>query len=201
MSTPTSDLNGVHQIPPPVRPSYLKTDALQTQNLPFSQVDQMQKIVDTIRSRDVKIAVIKNMTDPHWSEEDRAHATGIATELNKMLSGSKALVYEYAIRSVEGWLEYLRNTKVTYYIFVELPPFESYSRSPENDFFDPRSQRITEVVVVRRVGWRNATTPRGTRITAYTPVHYLEKFLHLEGSDREVAAMALCHFACKSSYY
>ena len=179
----------------PPRPTHLNTGGIQVQAAPpYSRKEQMKKIIDTIRSREVKIAVITNGIESRRQEEDRGLATSIATELNKMLSGSKALVYEYVIKSRDNWFDYLRSVNVTYYIFIELPPHREYqAATPESDFFNPRSSRITEVVVVRRNRW--ATTPGGSRISAYTPIHYLERFQHVEGSARDIAAMALCHFA------
>lgn len=191
--------NGTCELPTsgpaqPVRPTHLDTGGLQVQsNPPYSRLDQMTKVIETIRSRDVKIAVITNGIESQTLDKDKALATSIATEVNKMLSGSKALVYEYVIKNKDKWLEYMRSVHVNYYIFIEFPPLCPYQNTtPESEFFSPRSQRITEVVVVRRKRW--ATTPGGTRVTAYTPVHYLEKFQHLEGNADDIAAMALCHF-------
>ena len=204
MSTTTPNHNGFTELsmPQPIRPNQLNTGGIQQPETtpPYSRRDQMQKIVETVRSRDVKIAVISNGVGSRTLEEDKALATSIATELNRMLSGSKALVYEYVIKSKDKWFEYLRSVNVTYYIFIELPPHRDQyqNTTPESEFFNPRSQRITEVVVVRRNRW--ATTPGGTRISAYTPVHYLERFHHVEGNHRDIAAMALCHFAGEYSF-
>lgn len=182
----------------PARPTSLDTGGTQLDTSPpCTREDQMRKIVDLIRSRNVKIAVVSNAVNSEFLEEDEARKTSIATELNTVLSGSKALVYEYVIRNKDNWLEYLKSVQVTYYIFIELPPYDPYQTLlPEMEFFHPRSQRIMEVVMVRKRRWAGATTPGGTRINAYTPVqHYLEKFQHLEGSAKDIAAKALCHFA------
>lgn len=165
---------------------------------PYSRSDQARKIIEIIRNRHVKIAVIINGMDSKDPTGDKALATSIATELNRMLSGSKALVYEYTIVN-KDWFDYLRSVQVTYYIFIDLPPYTPYHNStPESEFFNPRSQKITEAVVVRRRP--AATTPGGTpRTTAFTPVHYLEKFVHLEGNPSVVSEMALSHFG--GEYY
>lgn len=193
--------NGLSELPTPnstnqhTRPTHLNTAGAPHDSLPpYNRREQMRRIVETIRLRDVKIAVISNAIESRTKEEDRAMVTSIATELNRVLSGSKVLVYEYAIKD-KGWFQYLRSVNVTYYIFIGLPPHQDRYQAitPEKEFFNPRSQRITEVVVVNRNRW--ATTPGGTRVNAYTPVHYLERFQHLEGNERDIAAMALCHFA------
>ena len=193
-----SVLNGLHPSQQHVRPTQLNTGGVQVpdDSTPFSQEDQIRKTVDMVRSSVVKIAVISNGTDRHQSEQYKHQVTCIATELNKLLSGSKALVYEYEITN-HGWLNYLRSVKVDYFIFVGLPPYVGYTttKTAEEEFFNPKSIRITQVVVVRKEGWDKVSTPGGTRITAYTPVHYLTKFLHLDGSDYEIAVKALGHFS------
>ena len=181
----------------PIRPTFLDTSGETHTNSPaYTRHDQMEKVLQTIRSRNVKIAVISNGIglQGHHAHADKAMATSIATELNQMLSGSHALVYEYEIKERGVWFNYLRSVQVTYYIFVNLPPFDPYSmHTPEREFFNPHSQRIAEVVVIHKR--KPATTPGGTRTTAYTPVHYLERFQHLSGSPKDIASMALCHFA------
>ena len=180
------------------RPTHLNTSGMMEGSSvgsiqTYSELDQKEKILEIIRSRNAKIAVISNGNCRN-SEEDKLQATSIATELNKMLSGSKVLVYEYVIENATTWFEYLQSVEVTYYIFINLPLWKAYQNSsPESLFFSPRSQRITEVVVVGRMD--QPTTPGGSRLTAYTPVHYLERFQHLSGSPREIAMKSLCHFA------
>lgn len=182
------------------RPTHLNTSGITGGTLSFeskqqtySESDQREKILDIIRSRDAKIAVISNGNCRN-SEEDKLQATSIATELNKMLSGSKVLVYEYVIDDASSWFEYIQSVVVTYYIFINLPLWKPYQKaSPESQFFSSRSHRITEVVVVGRTD--PPTTPGGSRSTAYTPVHYLERFQHLSGSPKEIAIKSLCHFA------
>lgn len=153
---------------------------------PYSRMDQMRKIIETIRSRNVNIAVITNKVESLTPGGDDAFANAIVAELTKMLSGSKALVYEYVIKKSDTWFEYLRSIPVDNYVFIGLPPFRPYQYL-ESEFFKPGSQRITEVVVVRR--------ERDSR-SSHAPVHYLEKFLHLDGSAiaSDIVAMALCHF-------
>lgn len=152
---------------------------------------QMHKVIETMRSQSVKIAVVFNNIE----SQDRELCRTIIAELKRILSGSKALVFEYVIKD-EGWLQYLRSMNVTHYIFIGLPPHQDWHMYPartleeEKEFFNPHSKRIMEVVVVNRNRW--ATTPGGS---VYTPVHYLEQFQHLEGSSSDIAAMALCHFA------
>ena len=188
---------GVRDLPTPhVRPTHLDTSGgvhLEP-TPPYTKFDQMKKVVEIIRSRNVKIAVITNGLDSQNLAQDKYMRTNIATELNRMLSGSKALVYEYEIKSRGEWFEHLRSGQVTFYIFIDLPPYTPYQNStPESEYFNPRSQKITEAIVVRRR--LSATTPGGTpRTTAFTPQHYLEKFPHLEGSAQEIAEMALSHF-------
>lgn len=160
----------------------------------YTQQEQMDKVLDTVRDRDAKIAVISNAMDTQNYANYKACATSIATELNKELSGSKVLVYEYDIKNKESWFGHLRSGKTTHYIFVNLPPYDPYySKTSEEEFFSTRSRRIAEVVVVRERAL--VTTPGGTRTTSYTPVHYLEKFQHLTGQPKDIASKALCHFA------
>ena len=160
----------------------------------YSKSDQREKVLKIIRSRNAKIAVISNGNCRN-SEEDKLQATSITTELNELLSGSKVLVYEYVIENATVWFEYLQSVEVTHYIFINFPLWKPYkNHSPESLFFSPRSHRITEVVVVvERVD--QPTTPGGSLLTAYTPVHYLERFQHLSGSPKEIAIKSLCHFA------
>ncbi len=194
------ELPSLPSLPPHIRPTHLETGServlTQQPTSVYSCNDQLDKILDIIRSREVKIAVISNRLDSRFPDEDRGRVTGIATELNKMLSGSKALVYEYAIDN-DQWLTYLRRVGVTYYIFVEFPPLQPYStvKTVESEFFNSKSQRITEVVVIRRGGLDEVTTPGGSRVTTYTPVSYLRDFLHLDGNDKDIAIKSLCHFA------
>lgn len=196
-STNTFSPNSVGRLdfPTPTRPTHLDTtgDSGGSGTM-YTRKEQMEKVLHTMRARDVKIAVISNGMDAQNYTEDKACATSIATELNKMLSGSKVLVYEYEITNRDSWVDHLRSGSVKYYIFVNLPPYDPYhTESSKSDFFDPRSLRIAEVVVVRERSF--ATTPGGTRTTIYTPMHYLEKFQHLDGSPRDIASKALCHFA------
>ena len=178
----------------PVRPTHLDTTGESGHNgAIYTRKEQTEKVLHTIRAREVKIAVISNSMETRNYAADKACATSVATELNKMLSGSKALVYEFEIKNKDNWFEYLRSVEVRYYIFVNFPPHDSTTR--ESEFFSPRSRRISEVVVVRDRKLAMATTPGGTRTTSYTPVHYLEKFQHLDGSPRDIASKALCHFA------
>lgn len=197
--------NGGHNFAPlpivaHVRPTHLNTTGSPSSNpelfAMYTQVDQMKKVLDTMRARVTKIAVISSIYS-RTPSEDKARATRIATELNRVLSGSNALVYEYTITDT-NWFAYLRGVPVTHYIFVNLPPIDHYAdKTSESEFFNSRSPRIIEAVVVRSGEWSLASlTPRARR-TAYTPIHYLEKFLQLEGSDRDVTTMALCQFSCK----
>lgn len=189
MSTIISELSGG-----PIRPTHLDTtgESGYTGAI-YTRKEQIEMVLQTIRARDVKIAVISNSMAARNYSADKACATSVATELNKMLSGSKALVYEYEIKNKDNWLDYLRSVEVKYYIFVNLPPHDPYYPSTrESEYFSPRSHRISEVVVVHD---RKATTPGGTRSTSYTPVHYLDKFQHLDGSPADIASKALCHFA------
>ncbi len=193
--TSVGEGSNIHPYPgnetPPIRPTYLETGEAIT-NPPCSRKDQMEKVLHTVRERNAKIAVICNGIDSRSYHEDKAKATSIATELNQMLSGSKALVYEYEIKDREVWFRYVRSVQVTYYIFVNLPPYDPYHSTAESEFFHPASQRVTEVVVVRKRKTAAASTP-GPRLKR----HYLEKFQHLGGSPKDVAAKALCHFAGK----
>lgn len=159
-------------------------------------MDQMDKIQEMMRARDMKIAVISSALSEN-PQEDKARATRIATELNKVLSGSKALVYEYNIVDT-NWFTSLLDDPVSHFIFVNLPPVGQYiDKTPESDFFNPRSPRIIEAVIVRSGDWSFSSLPARSRRTVYTPTHYLEKFLQLEGCDKKVTSMALCHFACE----
>lgn len=180
------------------RPTHLNTSGMPGLSLEsrqeYSESDQREKILEIIRSRNAKIAVISNGNCRN-SEEDKLQATSIATELNKRLSGSKVLVYEYVIENAATWFEYLQSVEVTYYIFINLPLWKPYQNSSsESQFFSARSQRITDVVVVGKMN-QTPTTPGGNRSTTYTPVHYLERFQHLSGSPMEIAIKSLCHFA------
>ena len=138
----------------------------------YSREEQMLQVIENIRSQALKIAVISNVTD-------QPLATDVATELETNLSGSKAVAYEYIIKDKKKWFDDLQRANVTHYIFISLPPHRE--QAPESEFFNPCSQRITEVVVVnknlRSVG------------------HYLEYFQHVEGHEKDVVAMTLCHFA------
>lgn len=179
----------------PVRPTHLDTTGDSGNSNPtYTQQEQMDKVLQMVRLHDAKIAVISNAMDTQNYADYKACATSIATELNKVLSGSKVLVYEYEIKDKDSWFGYMRSGEITYYIFVNLPPYDpSYSNTREGAFFSPRSRRIGEVVVVRER--TVATTPGGTRTTSYTPVHYLERFQHLSGHPKDIATKALCHFA------
>jgi hypothetical protein len=183
----------------PVRPTHLDTtgESVGSGSM-YTHEEQMKKVLHTMRSWDVKIAVIYNAVDSQSFTEDRGCGTSVATELNKMLSGSKALVYEFEIKNKDSWFAHLRRGEVKYYIFINLPPYNPYhSMTRESEFFTPNSKRISEVVVVRERKLTTAITPGGTRTTSYTPVHYLEKFQHLEGNPKDIASKALCHFVGK----
>ena len=138
----------------------------------------MERVTKVVRSQNMKIAVISNGTESH--KEDRGLSEGIATELNRVLSGSKALAYVYVIREADEWFKCLQRAAVTHYIFIGLPP--CIRGGPEVKYFSPSSQRTMEVVVV---GMASVSTPE----------HCLQHFLHLEGNALDIAGMALYHFA------
>ena len=141
--------------------------------------DQMKKVFEIVRSQDIKIVVISNGVESLDLEEDKALGTNIATELNQILSGSKALVYEYVIND-DKWLDYLLGVGASHYIFIGLPPHDE--AICESEFFYRRSSKITEVVVVGKY-------------QRSEPVHYFDRYLHVEGSPRDIACKALAHFA------
>jgi len=184
---------------PPTRPTYLNTSNTPSQSSQeYTRVNQMNKVLETIRSRDMKIAVTCDERSKNHAQE-KYRMTAIATELNRVLCNSKALVYEFTITSSRGsWLSYLINQAITHFIFVGLPQVAQYisDKSPEKEFFNPKTTRILNCVVVREKGW-SLEPPVSGRRTIYTPSHYLEKFMQLEGCDQDVVSMALSHFSCK----
>ena len=182
----------------PARPTHLDTSGSPMSNPEYSRTSQMSQVLESIRSRDIKIAVICDERSKNY-EQEKTRVTSLATELNRVLCGSKVLVYEYTIsQSKFAWLSYLRDRSITHYIFVGLPQMQSYSseKSPESDFFNPKSPRILQCVVVRNEDW-SLEPPIMARRTVYTPSHYLEKFLQLEGCDKDVTGMTLSHFSRK----
>ena len=183
----------------PLRPTHLDTTGSSSDHelfATYSRMDQMKKVQSTMRACDMKIAVICSASS-ETPREDKARVTSIATELNRVLSESKVLVYEYTIVDTT-WFSYLQQVPVTHYIFVNLPPVDQYNnKTPESEYFDPRTSSITKAVVVRSGNWNFMSVPAKVRRTAYTPVHYLEKFLQLEGSHVDVTGMALSHFSCE----
>lgn len=185
----------------PTRPNHLDTSGTPSLTNPeYSRFNQMNQVLETIRSREMKIAVICDERSKDYAEE-KLRVTSISTELNRVLCGSKVLVYEYTITKSTRvpWLSYLRDRAITHYIFVGLPQVTQYfsERSPERDFFNPKTGRVLQCVVVRNEEWNLEPLVAPARRTTYTPTHYLEKFLQLEGCDKDVTAMALCHFSCE----
>lgn len=142
----------------------------------YSRKEQMVKVIETVGSLNLMIAVIYNT-------DDKPLAVGVVTELNKILSGSRALVFECVTKD-NKWFSNLRRTIATHYIFIGLPPQDV--TVAESKFFDPNSPMMTKVVVVSRNRWQQGPSAEG---------HYLDKFQHVEGSKKDLAAMALYHFA------
>ena len=168
----------------------------------FSNEDQVQRLSDIYKQRNIKIGVLYP-TGGH-----RVKADAIVGHLNHLLSGGSSMVKVYEMRKDgQFWLSIAANEGVSKYVFVGVPPgrargplFSRQSSSvQEDDFFDPhtheaRARRITEVVFIDTPLPTPQTPSQGRR--ASLAKNY-EGFLHLN-CDLDAALLAeivLGHFA------